>query len=369
MWEKLGRLLWRVGRYGEARAAYQEGAAAADERLLAARCYAAIGFLVSQGLQHQDEALSALDAAEKLLEHVTEKDSDEWVAAWLSVHEARVELYYWRDTKQAEAVLARERPVLEARGTPAQRALFYAHLGHVRARASRYRVDESIVSDFRAAKAAAEELGGQSTVVGAEVAHTRCWAYWHLGFALWWHGDIQAALVELGEALRAADRTGNKLLEVLARSFMTLAYFRQGNVGAVKEMAPPLGALATAMALPENVGVATATMSWVAWKEGRVDEVEALAQEALESWEGSVRRYPLDWICLFPLISVQLSAGKYKEATAAARKLLAPHQMRLPDELEAAVESAIGSWDSGQADLAAQRLEKAVKLAEQFNLA
>ena len=50
------------------------------------------------------------------------------------------------------------------------------------------------------------------------------------------------------------------------------------------------------MALPENVGVATATMSWVAWKEGRVDEVEALAQEALESWEGSVRRYPLDWI-------------------------------------------------------------------------
>ena len=77
----------------------------------------------------------------------------------------RGQLYYWRDTKQAEAVLARERPVLEARGTPAQRALFYAHLGHVRARASRYRVDESIVSDFRAAKAAAEELGGRSTVV------------------------------------------------------------------------------------------------------------------------------------------------------------------------------------------------------------
>ena len=111
MWEKLGRLLWRVGRYGEARAAYQEGAAAADERLLAARCpYAAIGFLVAQGLQHQDEALSALDRAEKLLEHVTEKDSDEWVAAWLSVHEAHVELYYWRDTKQAEAVLTRNGP-------------------------------------------------------------------------------------------------------------------------------------------------------------------------------------------------------------------------------------------------------------------
>ena len=339
------------------------------EPLLAARCYAAIGFLVSQGLQHQDEALSAFDAAEKLLEHVTEKDSDEWVAAWLSVHEAALSSITGGTPSRQKRCSPGNGRCWKQEVRRLNEHCFTAHLGHVRARASRYRVDESIVSDFRAAKAAAEELGGQSTVVGAEVAHTRCWAYWHLGFALWWHGDIQAALVELGEALRAADRTGNKLLEVLARSFMTLAYFRQGNVGAVKEMAPPLGALATAMALPENVGVATATMSWVAWKEGRVDEVEALAQEALESWEGSVRRYPLDWICLFPLISVQLSAGKYKEATAAARKLLAPHQTRLPDELEAAVESAIGSWDSGQADLAAQRLEKAVKLAEQFNLA
>ncbi|HXW80559.1 MAG TPA: AAA family ATPase [Acidimicrobiales bacterium] len=380
MWEKLGGLLWRVGRYEEARAAYLEGASAAvpDERLLAARCYAAIGFLGVQGLQHHDEALGALDAAEELLDEATEKDSDEWVDAWLSAQCGRVELYYWGDTKQAEAVLARERPIVEARGTPAQRARFYIHVGHVRARISRYRVDESIVSDFRAGKAAAHELEEFPTIVGAHVAHsvfargyslTSCWASWQLGFALWWNGDIDAALVEFDEALRAAGRTGDRLLEVLTRTFMTLAYFRQGNVRAVKEMAALLGDLASAMALPENVGVATGAMAWVAWKEGRLDEVETLAQQALESWESSVRRYPVDWVCLLPLISVQLCAERYEEAIAAARRLLTPSQMRLPDELEAAVETAIADWGAGQADLAARRLEKALKLAEELNFA
>ena len=132
--------------------------------------------------------------------------------------------------------------------------------------------------------------------------------------------------MELGEALRAADRTGNKLLEVLARSFMTLAYFRQGNVGAVKEMAPPLGALATAMALPENVGVATATTSWVAWKEGRVDEVEALAQRCSRAGKAAFGATDVDWILSFSAHQRPTICWEVEEATAAARKLLAPHQ-------------------------------------------
>jgi class 3 adenylate cyclase/tetratricopeptide (TPR) repeat protein len=371
IWEKLGRVLWRVGRYEEAWTAYQQGATAAvtDDRLLAGRCYAAIGYLVSEGLQRNDEALSAFDAAEEVLDQIAEKDEDEWVAAWLSVQQGRIHHFYWLDTKKAEAVLALERPVVEARGTPAQRASFYALLGHVRARARRYQVDESIVADFRTGKAAAEEIDACSTMVDADVALTRYWSYFQLGFALWWYGDIEAALAELGEALSAAVRTGHKLLEVLTRTFITLVHFRQGNLRAVKEMAASLDDLASGMALPENVGVARAAMSWVAWKDGRVDQVEALAQEALDSWEGSVRRYPMDWLCLFPLISVQLGAGKYDEAEAATRKLVGPHQMRLPEELEAVVEAAIASWDAGQTEVAARRLEKAVKLAEQLNFA
>ena len=369
--EKLGGVLWRVGRYEEAWAAYQQGAIAAltEDPLLAGRCYAAIGFLVSQGLQRNDEALNAFDAAEAILDQVTQKDTDEWVAAWLSVQEGRVHLFYWVDTKQAEAVQARERPLVETRGTPAQRASFYWHLGHVRARASRYQVDESILSDFRASKAAVEETGEYSTILDPDVALARHWACFQLGFALWWYGDNEAALVELDQALRAAVRTGHKLLEVLTRTFITLAYFRQRNLGAVKEMAASLYDLASAMALPENVGVARAAMSWVAWRDGRVDEVEAFAHEALESWEGSVRRYPMDWLCLFPLISVQLRAGKYEEAEEATRKLLGPHQMRLPDELEAAVKAAIASWDAGQTEMAAHRFEKVLKVAEQLNFA
>ena len=155
MWGKLGRLLWRVGRYGEARAAYQEGAAAADERRLAARCYAAIGFLVSQGLQHQDEALSALDAAEKLLEHVTEQDSDQWGPLG---HPS---------TRLALSPITGGTPSRQKRCSPGNGPCWKQEVRRLNehrftrtlamsAPPSRYRVDESIVSDFRAAKAAAE---------------------------------------------------------------------------------------------------------------------------------------------------------------------------------------------------------------------
>ena len=371
LWEKLGDLLKRVGRYEEARAAYQEGAdsVVADEPLLAARCYAALGFLVSEDLQRHDEALHALGTAEQLLDKVTEKDSDEWVAAWLYLQLGLVQLYYWRDTKKAEEVLARERPVVEARGTPAERANFYMHLGHVRARASRYRVDESIVADFRAARAAAEEGFAEQSTVAGTAALMRYWMYFQVGFALFWHGDTEAALVELNEGLTAAVRTGDKLLEVLSRTFITVAYLRQGDVGAVKEMAPVLGDVASTVGLPENLGVARAAMSWVAWKEGRLDEVAALAQGALDSWESSARRYPMDWLCLFPFIGAQLSARNYKEAAEAARKILLPHQMRLPEELEAALEHAVTCWDEGQTDPVAQALETALQLAEQLNYA
>ena len=54
---------------------------------------------------------------------------------------------------------------------------------------------------------------------------------------------------------------------------------------------------------------------------------------------------------------------------AAARGLLGPDQLRLPEKLESIVKAAVAAWDDGQYDEAANRLGKALRLAERLNFA
>ena len=75
---------------------------------------------------------------------------------------------------------------------------------------------------------------------------------------------------------------------------------------------------AVAASYPEYVAAAKATQAWVAWQEGRPEDVVALAGEALELWGTTVVSYPWYWLCLWPLISVRLAASQGAEAVEAA---------------------------------------------------
>jgi hypothetical protein len=86
----------------------------------------------------------AFDAATELLEASVDKEADDWVEAWLDLQHALTSLCYWRNEPEPiAAVLARVRPVVEARGTARQKANFYTGVGVQRFRASRYLIDES----------------------------------------------------------------------------------------------------------------------------------------------------------------------------------------------------------------------------------
>jgi hypothetical protein len=115
--------------------------------------------------------------------------------------------------------------------------------------------------------------------------------------------------------------------------------------------------------------MAMALLSWVAWKECRFDEAERLAEDALEQWRPTMVRYPFCWICLWPLVGLRLADGRWEGSMAAARELLKPPQMRLPEELETALRSAISAWDRGARGLAVGRLGQALQLATELNFA
>ena len=359
MWLKLGRLLQHLGRYGEARAAYQEAAPllATGPAVEAAKPHIALGLLEVHDRRH-DEALAAFAAAEALLPGSADRVSDDWAATWIDIELSRCSHHWsWNEPEPYAAVLFRLRPVVGALGNPRQKANFYAHVAAQRSKAERFTVDDSVIADFRAAWAVAVGSG-----LEIELNYLR----WVLGSALLCLGDIDGARAELEEGLRVTRRTGDRSLELRCLTFLAWAHLRQHDVATVKELALESDELAQARSYPEIAPMAKALLGWVAWKEGRLAAAGDLAEEARGSWEPFRGLYPYGCICLLPLAAVRLANGRGAEAISAARELLEPPQLRLADELEKRVGLAISAWDGGQHALASHRLAKALQLAEQM---
>ncbi len=359
---KLGRLAWRVGNFAEGRAAYQGAVklASSGTVVLAARALQLLGTLETADHRH-DAALEALDAAEARLQSCADKGTEEWTEVWIDVQLARANLRYWRNEPEAGlAVLELLRPVVESRAKPRTKIDFYTQVSAQRSRAARYMVDESILSDYRAAWGA---------VVDAGLENEMFWVTFLLGFGLLWYRDFAGAQAELERALNVASRADDKTLELRCLVYLCLAHLCQHDVGAVKQLAPQAEDLAQALAFPEYLGMAKAMQAWVAWKEGRHVDVQALGEQALGQWRTCVVHYSWYWAGLWPLIAVRLDAGRVEEAVTAARELLGPDQQRLVAELESEVQAALGAWDKGDAKVAGESLAQAVGLACRFGYA
>ncbi|HTW10616.1 MAG TPA: tetratricopeptide repeat protein, partial [Acidimicrobiales bacterium] len=359
---KLGEIFSRTGQLAEARRAFHEAASLSLQLapLLAARAYCSLGRVETEDHRYE-EALAAFDSATELLEARIDKEADDWVETWLDLQHALTGLYYWQNEPGSIAVvLARMRPVVEVRGTARQKANFYTELGVQRFRASRYLIDESILADLRAGSAAAAEAGFENELY---------WARFEVGFASLWHGDLVVAQNELEGVLAIVRRVGDKITELRCLTYLACAQLRRHNVARVKDMASQNEQLANVLAFPEYIGMARAMLSWVAWKEGRFSDAELIGREALGHWRSGVVNYPFYWVALWPLMAVRLADGRCEEAVTAARELVSPDQMHLPIELETTLASAIAAWDSHRPEVAGERLNHALQLADQLDFA
>ncbi|HTT91786.1 MAG TPA: AAA family ATPase [Acidimicrobiales bacterium] len=363
---KLGTLFWRLGRYGEGRASLEEAAkfVPAGRALLAARCYRWLGQLEIEAGRDK-EAAAALDTAEGLLGTVRDKSSDDWTEAWLAVQFNRSRLHYFRNEGQLQAsVLARIRPLIEARARGRDEAEFSAQLASHRWRANRFVVDAEIVAKMRSARRVFAETGDRATLLETGTGPENY--QFSLGFLLVLQGELAQAETELHEALAAARRAGDKSLELLCLIFLGWARLRQHDVVGTKARALESVEIMRAHAFPFSA-ISMALLCWVAWKEGAFGTAERVGMESLRQWEPLVVRWPFCCICLLPLVAVRFAGERYEEAVEAARRLVEPPQMRLPLELETALVRCISAWDDGEPGSATDYLGQALRLAEQLN--
>jgi predicted ATPase/class 3 adenylate cyclase len=360
---KLGQVLLQTGRHAEARQALQEGLTVVGwrDRSQSARLQALLGRVETADHDYA-AAMAAFQAAIELIGEHPEQQDQALVDLWLEVQlDGLGYLHYWRnEPAKAAAMLSAVRPVVLARGTTARRQMFYSMFALQRARESRYRIDEETLTNLRAALATAEEGDRQQDIALMSFG---------LGFGLLWYGDLAEAQQRMAASLAMVERTGDLVLRARCLCYLNVTALRSGDAEAVRSLAPEVMAAAEAASYPEYVAAAKATMAWVAWRDERLEDVVRLAHEALELWRSTVVSYSWYWLCLWPLVAVRLRQGQLAEAVEAARQLLPPPQQRLPDELEAEVQDAVGAWEKGERKLAKERLSNAVELAKQLRYA
>ena len=94
-----------------------------------------------------------------------------------------------------------------------------------------------------------------------------------------------------------------------------------------------------------------------------------LGTEALRLWDSQPVPYPFHCLALWPLTATYLNAGETEKAIGAARRMLEPPQLRMPDELEASVTGSLLPHETAQPSQAAVLLADAIELARNLGYA
>jgi tetratricopeptide (TPR) repeat protein len=370
---QLAEVLWRSTRLAGARETLQEALVLVgpERPLRAASLQARLGRVeVESGVvgrsdqYHHQAAMAAFDAAEELLGNYREERSDEWVDVWLEVLiDGRSYLHqYYREPERDIEVLARARPVAEARGSPSRKAGLFMQLAGQRIIEQGGQFGEDTVALARRALQAAEQ--------GAD-EHDLAVCLTGLGEALLNNGELVEADEKLKAGLAAHERVGDPQRRAWCLCARCLLEVRRRDVEAVRSLSRQVREAAISAEMPVWLAAATATEAWVAWKDGRPQEVVGLARQARElsltlSYLDPAMLTRVEGLWLLPLISVHLASGHFAAAVEAACWVLESPLLCRPDEIASLVRGAKEAWDHGEEQLAATRLNKALELASQL---
>jgi DNA-binding SARP family transcriptional activator len=357
LWERLGDILQLTGQFEPARAAYRQGL----DRSPVLDPMGRAGLLRKLGSAWRDpgryeQARQAYDEALGILDQPSAEAAGGRWHEWIELQVDRIHLQYWQNQVQEAAELLKTlRPLVEQHGTAYQRARFFIWSALILLRRDRFRPSATTAADLRQALAATQESASAADVPLIT---------FQLGFLLLWHDELNAAGERLETALRLAERSGDIALQARCLTYLTLIARRSGREEEVACRAAQSLEVGTAAHMPEFGAAALANQAWLAWRHGRLDDVETDSQAALELWAGLAFAYGFEWLALWPLIAAALRRDQLAQAADAARRLLHPTQQRLPDDLTAALQAAGEAMAAGLTAQVRAHLVSAVTLAQ-----
>jgi hypothetical protein len=262
---------------------------------------------------------------------------------------------YWQgQTANIQELVVRVQPRIDRLATPTNRANFFKGMMAVLMRRDRYMISPELVAYTK---------GWLEASLLIHNLAEQAFAQFNLGFVYLWRGDLDDAEREMLEALALAQRIGDITLQSRCLNYLTILERLRGNASAAQTYCAESETIATVAQMAEYVGGVRANLAWLAWRDAKLTEVLTLGTDALAHWNASMRAYPFKWTALWPLIGATLARNNLPQAVEFVREMLAQTQMRLPAQLETALEAVVRAADADDLSAAQTYLQGALDLA------
>ena len=112
------------------------------------------------------------------------------------------------------------------------------------------------------------------------------------------------------------------------------------------------------------IGAAYGNLAWLDYRVGNITKAELQAKEALAIWGDY--QYPFKWLAHWVLIAIYLDRDEIAQAIESVCALLDEKQQRLPDDVTATLEKAVGNWEAGWIDVTRMGLTEVVEKAQEW---
>ncbi len=359
--ELLGDVLALTGEHEQARVAFETAVSHITAPIWQSQLYRKIAN-TWQIQQEYDKAFQNWGMAENLLGNLIETSDATYWREWLWIQIDRLwVLYMTQRTEEMVQLTEQIQPVIEQYALPSQKGIFLLRLVMVKFHRERFVLVDETIRIAQAALAAIEE-----TDYTNQIALTR----FSLGMAHLYHGwtgNLDEAEHHMQIALKEAEKIGDIVLQTRCLAYLTLNYRRRGEVDKVKKILPRAQEVAEKAKMVEYVAYNKMSAAWVAWREGNIEQVYEIGQSALETLKSLPLRSPFLGEVLWLLIDVALHQGDIEIAVTYAPMLMDPSQRRLPSEITNWLQKAITAWEANKTELAQNRLQLALQLAQEVN--
>jgi hypothetical protein len=302
-----------------------------------------------------DQALKLYQVARQKLGQAPGADAADHRDEWVQLCSDQVFANYWLGyVPEIEQLVAELESTLKATSSPWQRVRLHRAQLQLCFRRDRYRLDRQ---GLEYARAALNECLACGDLGDLPLAH------FNFAFALFLHGDLEAADWELRSALGIAERTGDVTSLARCLTYLTINARQRGRPDDVAQYLPRARTIADATSMREYYGVVCANEAWLEWRAGEHQQAISLAHEALEAWKPLAFCYAFQWTARWVLLDVHLAADDDESANSDASALIDTTQQRLPAEVLEALSLSIVAWHDR--DTAQQRnyLQRARSLA------
>lgn len=296
-------------------------------------------------LYHHDQAHTALDMAEKLMQFAAEKGGQEERQEWIQVQLARIQLYYF-DNHPAEmkVMIEKLRPLIASAGQLDQQYNLIKMESYMRVRQERFRLSDESIEVSRRRLGLANQLNDPAELALAQFQH---------GFVLLWHDEQTAAQDWLQKGFDGLTRVGNTIWRIRALSYLSVVRRKLDQLDGLQALTQKLVEEAKAIGEHTYYGIGLANLGWLAWRSGDSVHAEQLCLQARAVWAkfGGCSFHSLgDWV----LLAISLQAQDLSGAKQAAEYLLDPDPALQPLRQPAAdlLGQALHACQAGEAGAA-----------------